>query len=519
MKTVLVMLVIVAAVAVMPGSGSDSGPVVAVIGGQVRGVLLDNNGVVFKGIPFAQPPVGDLRWRAPTPVRPWTGVRDATAFGAPCAQSPGRYVPRATEISKEDCLYLNVWAPEWSRKTPKPVMVWIHGGGNYNQSSTLAFYDGERLARRGVVLVTANYRLGAFGFFAHPELTRESPHQASGNQGILDQIAVLQWVHNNIARFGGDSANVTIFGESAGSLDVSVLMTSPLAKGLFRRVIAESGAVVGLGEADTLSQAENRGQTLATSLKLATRNSLNDLRGVSAADILKVYPPSPGRLSNLDVIVDGYVFPKAPAQVFAMGQEHRVDLILGSNAREQVPGRVPPNDLKGTIDEMYGPLAPRALALYGKDDPLYGTAVEQWGTDTTFRCGAVAQLVWHAAARNAAYQYQFDRVAPGREAVGATHGSEVGYVFGTLESPLPLLGPAPHYNALDEHISDVIQHYWTTFAKTGNPNSGRLPVWPKFDVVSRAFIQFTDAGPISGEGLRRPFCDLYFEHVKLLIAS
>ena len=398
-------------------------------------------------------------------------------------------------------------------------MFWIHGGGNYSQASSLAFYDGERLARRGVVLVSADYRLGAFGFFAHPDLTRESTHQASGNQGILDQIAALRWVHDNIARFGGDPANVTIFGESAGSLDVSVLMTSPLAKGLFRRVIAESGAVVGLGDAEMLSQAENRGQTLAATFTLATRNSLNDLRGVPAADILRVYPAAPDHPSNLDVIVDGYVFPKAPAQVFAMGQEHRVDLMLGSNAREQVPGSTLHNDLRKTIEETYGPLAPSALALYGTDDPIYGTAPEQWGTDTTFRCGAVAQLMWHVAARNPAYEYQFARLAPAREALGVMHGIEVGYVFGTLDTPMPLQGPAPHFTAVHEHISDVIQQYWTNFAKTGNPNDGKLPEWFKFDAASRGYMEFTDTGPVSREGLRRPFCDLYIENVKRLMTK
>jgi para-nitrobenzyl esterase len=215
------------------GAPAASGPIVTVSGGQVQGATLEGGGAVFKGIPFAQPPVGELRWRKPMPVERWAGVRDATEFGAQCAQKPG-LVPNilvrsgdGAEIAKEDCLFLNVWMPEWPSKSRKPVMVWIAGGGNYGGAGSGAVYRGETLARRGVVLVSLNYRLGPFGFFSHPQLTRESPNHASGNQGILDQIAALKWVRDNVAEFGGDASNVTIFGESAGSLDVSVLMTSP----------------------------------------------------------------------------------------------------------------------------------------------------------------------------------------------------------------------------------------------------------------------------------------------------
>ena len=207
-------------------------PAVTVTGGKIQGVPLKAGGAVFKGIPFAAPPVGDLRWREPMPVKPWTGVREATNFGARCMQGG--------EGVSEDCLYINVWTPEWPSKSRKPVMLWIHGGGNFAGSSSEAIFDGESLARHGVVLVSANYRLGIFGFYEHPELTAESKHHASGNYGLMDQVAALRWVEQNIAQFGGDPRNVTIFGESAGALDINVLMTSPLTKGLYARLMEKA---------------------------------------------------------------------------------------------------------------------------------------------------------------------------------------------------------------------------------------------------------------------------------------
>jgi para-nitrobenzyl esterase len=403
-------------------------------------------------------------------------------------------------------------------------MVWIPGGGNVEGTASQELFDGQSLARHGVVLVSLNYRLGALGFFAHPDLTRESPHRASGNQGILDQIAGLRWVHDNIGKFGGDPANVTIFGESAGSLDVGVLMTSPLTKGLFRRVIAESGAVVGLGSAATLHSAEERGSAFPSKLGIPSA-SLGDLRAVSAEQIIQAqsgFDPNDPR--SLEIVVDGYVFPDDPAHVFAAGREHRVGLIVGSNARERVL-TLPP-DLRKAIEQAYGPLAARSLTLYGvggpesaTPDPFYGTPAEQWGTDTTFRCSAVAQLAWHAAAGNPAFEYEFARVPQEREAFGATHAAELSYVFGTLEKAgIRGFGPPARVTAVDIQVSEVMREYWTNFAKTGNPNDGHLPTWPQFDVSSRAYVQFTDAGPIAKQGLRRPFCDLFIENVKRLMA-
>ncbi|MBZ5577025.1 MAG: carboxylesterase family protein [Acidobacteriia bacterium] len=532
----------------LPALAADAVPTVAVSGGRLQGSSLTQGGAAFKGIPYAQPPVGDLRWRAPQPVKPWTGVRDATAFGAPCAQNAGG---RALEISREDCLFLNVWTPELpgpvsrggqAAQARKPVMVWIHGGGNYGGTASSAGFDGASLARRGVVLVSVNYRLTIFGFFAHPELTRESPHHASGNYGLMDQIAALEWVRDNVAQFGGDPGNVTLFGQSAGAVDADVLMTTPLAQGLFHRVIAESGTVtrnpdaatlrmtalgavmaikneaLSYSDAPLLAEAEQEGLALAADLHAPAVGALPYLRNLPASDLLKA---ASGRKSigpANGITVDGWVFPKPPAAVFASGQEHRVPLIVGNNARERTPPESTAAELSHAMEAMYGPLAARASALYGAaapqaPDPLYGGPATQWVVDTMYRCPVVAQLAWHAAAGNTAYEYQFDRAAPGREAVGAVHGAEVPYVFGALTGG----GRGPQYSAVDLEISSAMQQYWTNFAKTGNPNGTGLPPWPKFDAATGAVLEFKDDGLVAGQGLRRPFCDLYLENVKRLM--
>ena len=492
---------------------ANSGPEVAVSSGRIRGSLASYGGAVFKGIPFAQPPTGQLRWREPMPANTWAGVRDATAFAAPCMQGG--------ENNSEDCLYLNIWTPEWPAKSRKAVMVWFHGGGNFAGAATDPLFDGESLARHGVVLVTAQYRLGVFGFFAHPALTRESPHHSSGNYGLLDQIAALRWVRDNIARFGGDPGNVTIFGESAGSLDVNVLMASPLSRGLFRRVIGESGPVVA---PPPLAEAEKKGEDLALKLTAASPSALQDMRTLSGAQLQKATGQGLSFLGPmLGVVVDGWVFPESPMKVFAAGQEHRIALLLGNNARElQRPFFPMSGTLAQAITEQYGPLADKALALYGlnggpepQPDPLFGTAMAQWATDSQFRCGTVAELVWHAGAGNPGYQFQFARAAPGREAAGAAHGSEVPYVFGTLGRA----ANSPKYDAIDQQVSAAMQIYWTNFAKTGDPNGGGLPRWPKFEPAGRSYLEFTDAGPVVREGLRREVCDLYTENLKRQMAK
>ena len=483
-------------------------PAVTVTGGKIQGSTLKDGGAVFKGIPFAAPPVGDLRWREPQPVKPWTGTREATNFGARCMQG-------GTDVS-EDCLYINVWTPEWPPKSRKPVMLWIHGGGNFAGASSEAIFDGQPLAKHGVVLVSANYRMGVFGFYAHPELTAESKHHASGNYGLMDQVAAMQWVRDNIARFGGDPRNVTVFGESAGSLDINVLMTSPLAKGLYTRLIGESGPVVA---PPSLAEGEKKGLSVAASLKA---DSLKAMRAVPAADLQKATGQGLSFLGPiLGVVVDGWVLPKHPFEVFEAGQEHRVELLLGSNARELTRPFFPVEGLSQGIAAQFGPLAPRAREVYGvkngqesaPPDPVFGSAMAQWATDAQFRCGTVAQLIWHSRAGNASYQYEFSRVPPGREAVGAAHGSEIPYVFGTL-SIAGRAANSPKYDSTDGAVSAQMQQYWTNFAKTGNPSGGSLPQWPKFEPVSRAYMDLTAQGPVVREGLRREACDLFIENLK-----
>ena len=484
----------------------QSSPITSIGTGKVRGSLTPEGGAVFKGIPFAQPPLGDLRWHEPVPAKSWTGVRDATAFGPPCIQGGN-----LGEKSSEDCLYLNVWTPTWPMKSPAAVMVWIHGGGNFAGAGSEGYFDGENLTRHGVVLVTVNYRLGVFGFLAHPELTQESPHHVSGNYGLLDQILALRWVHDNIAKFGGNPANVTIFGESAGSLDVNVLMTSPLSKGLFERVIGESGPVV---DPPALDQAEKKGEALATSLGVTDDHVVAKLRALSAADIFKGSGPGLAFLGpTLGVNVDGWVFKESPMKAFFRGNEERVDLLLGNNSQElQRPFFPMKGTLRESIADQYGSLANHALTAYGligttdpQPDPEMGTVMAQWATDSQFRCGSVAELVWHTRAGNSGYEFQFSRSSPGKEAMGAFHGAEVVFVFGNF-------GAEPKqrdFRQDDKQASDEVEKYWTNFAKTGDPNGGELPHWPKFEPSRRAYLDITDNGPKANTGLRRTTCDVY----------
>ena len=494
--------------------------VVPVTGGQIRGRPLPGAGAQFLGIPYADPPVGDLRWHEPVPVNSWDGVRDAKEFGSPCAQlAAGDWNRHDAEISKEDCLYLNVMTPQWPpTKERWPVMLWIHGGANAGGTASGALYKDGTLVQHGVVLVTVNYRLGIFGFFAHPELTRESPHHASGNYALMDQIAALQWVHDNIVKFGGDPQNITVFGQSAGALDSGLLMTSPLAKNLFQRAIAESGTVLLSIEALTLAQAEQRGKEFADGLDPpAGGDAIKHLRRLSAVDLLQATHTPKVDARQAGPIIDGWVLPRSPVEVFAAGEEAPIPFIVGNNTTEfAIPAS--PDHLRKNIQEIYGDLAPRALQVYGlangadgTTDPLYGPVAGQWSADLIFRCPATAVAAWHSVAHHATYEYQFEHAIPGQEVSGAVHSADLPYVFGYFPKAGNIGGV---FGDTDHRLAELIENYWTTFAKTGKPSRDGLPSWPEFD-GSQVYIAFTENGqPVAKTQLRKAQCDIYRQTLK-----
>jgi para-nitrobenzyl esterase len=499
-------------------AGTD--PVVKITGGQISGRLIPAGGATFKGIPYAQPPLGTLRWHAPVPVSPWKGVRDAATFGAACTQKISTWNSQEAQGNREDCLYLNVWTPEWPPKSPKPVMVWQHGGGNAAGAASVDYFDGASLSRRGIILVTINYRLGLFGFFVHPGLTAESPHHSSGNYGLLDQVAALKWVAENISRFGGDPKNVALFGQSAGAIDTGYLLASPLSKGLVNRAIQESGPPI--RGAVPLSKAEKQGVKFASAMKApAGADAIKFLRSLPAADLQKAAISAPGENAPMmGPVVDGWVLPTSAPLTFAKGQELPVPLIIGNNAREQ-RGPSSTEELKKAVAANFGGLAAKAEEFYGvagsgkgNNDPLYGPASIQFTADTKFRCGSIAEAIWHSDQKLPVYEYQFDHAIAGRPAT--QHSAEVPYVFGNLLRGGFLGGP---YVDADRKISSDIQEYWTNFAKTGDPNGGGLPHWPKFDAAARVYLEFTDHGPAANEGLRRSICNLYIDYLNQDLAS
>ena len=480
-------------------AAAPSDPEVSVTGGVVRGRLTSDGGAAFKGIPFAQPPIGDLRWREPQPVKSWEGVREASEFQPACTQLSEGWNKAMVATSREDCLYLNVATPEWPPKTPHAVMVWFHGGSNLSGEGEDMAFDERALVRRGIVWVTVNYRLGMLGFLAHPELTRESPHHASGNYGLLDQIAALQWVHDNIAKFGGDPAKVTIGGESAGSWDVSMLMTSPLAKGLFHGAIQESGAVAAFQGALPAAVAEEHGRNLAAALKAPETGAIAFLRTLPPEKILK--EAFNGSRDGLFVSVDGWVLPEPPEKVFAEGRAAAVPLLLGTNAQE-IADAGPNFNITDVVRKAYGGLADRALPLYAGPDPLYGSPGGQWLTDIVFRCPSAAEALWHAAADHPTYEYEFEHPAPGAKV--SVHAGELVFLFGTWDKGHP---PSP----ADLKVSEQMQTYWVNFTRTGNPNGEGVPAWPAFTAKSRDYLAFTDSGAAAKANLRREACDVFVE--------
>jgi para-nitrobenzyl esterase len=490
--------------------------------GSLSGTAGKTPGVrVYRGIPFAAPPVGELRWKAPKPPASWQGVREATAFGSACWQTP--YPPAAAIYQaklpplSEDCLYLNVWTTAKAAKDKLPVMVWIHGGGFTRGSGTTEAYDGENLARRGVVVVTINYRLGVFGFFSHPALTAESSHHASGNYALLDQIAALEWVKKNIAAFGGDPGCVTIFGESAGSWAVNALMASPLAKGLFHRAIGESGG--SFSPMRTLAAAEKSGEQLAASLGEGNSNDgkagkdndrLKVLRARPAEELLKAAEDPVVR-----PIVDGWVLPQDVATIFVQGKQNDVPLIVGSNADEGTTlapqgALVRSATFTSGVHQRYGNLADQFLKVY----PATSDEESVASFFASYRDGVFGweMRTWARAAtrtgHHPAYLYYFSRRPPGPQSrrLRAFHASEIPYVFGNFFWPFP-------WEEADHKLSETISSYWVNFARSGNPNGEGLPKWPAYSAGDDQTMELGDhVGPsshINKAGL--DFFDSYYQ--------
>ena len=463
-------------VAALPGTAQEEVQVEIETGrlvGSRQGVIS-----VFRGIPYAAPPVGPLRWQPPQPVEPWTAVRSARRYGPVARQRVGG---GSQFVASEDCLYLNVWTPA-REGASLPVMVFIHGGGFATGSGSEPMYESTELAKQGVVVVTFNYRLDIVGFFAHPLLTAESPDGASGNYGLRDQVAALEWVQRNIERFGGDPERVTVFGESSGGRSVSVLLSSPLAEGLFQRAVTQSGTLDGV--AIPLAAEEERGDRLARAVGCADRpDPLRCLRArtfdeLAFAGLFEARP-----------IVDGWMVPEDPRRVYADGRQHDVPMIIGSNADEgtfAMLGRRMPirtvADYEEYVRRVSGPAADEVLGQYraGTDDEVF-QVLNRFDTDRDVARHVRRQARWMAGTSSNTYVYLFARVSPQHlwSGLGATHTAELPYLFGNLRFAARE-GNLRTLELADRRLSQIMMRYWTRFAATGDPNGDGLPVWPSY---------------------------------------
>lgn len=468
---------------------AGNGPIVAIESGKLEGVTEPGASPIriFRGIPFAAPPLGALRWREPQPVASWPGVRQATAFGARCMQQPlySDMMFRSPGIS-EDCLYLNVWTPANLEHRPKrklPVLVYIYGGGFMAGDSSEKRYDGAALARQGIVVVTVNYRLGIFGFFSHPELTAQSPHHASGNYGLLDQVAALDWVRRNIAAFGGDSRHITIGGESAGSMSVSALMASPLSRNTIAGAIGESGALMQKWTPPARADLEQKSVAFAQGLGAPT---IAALRAMPADRLLEAQ----GRADlPFDAVIDGYFLTEAPQVTFASGRAARVPLLVGSNSQE-APGSAVFGNGPATVatyrlglTRTLGDKAEAIFDLYpAKTDADVLPAATALASDDFL---ALPTWKWFDLQRRAGaptFYYYYARVRPrfvtdtsGNPLPwGAVHSAEIEYALGNLDT-----NPLYAWTGDDRKVSATMNGYFANFIRTGNPNGAGLPAWPK----------------------------------------
>jgi para-nitrobenzyl esterase len=455
---------------------------------------------VYKGVPFAAPPVGALRWRDPQPVATWSGVRSADRFAPACMQTGVSMPGETPPVTSEDCLYLNVWTPAHGAHERLPVLVWIYGGGFSNGSASMPLYWGDRLAKRGVIVVTVAYRVGPFGWLATQELTSESPHHSSGNYGIEDQVAALRWVQRNISAFGGDPARVTIAGQSAGAASMSLLVASPLAKGLFRGVIAESGGVfepMQLAPGYQLANAERDGQAYATSVG---GNSLAELRAMPAAALLK------GKRDAIThPVIEPYALPLSPYDAFVAGKQNDTPLLLGSNADE---ARSLVDDLatlkSATFDadiaKRWGVLPQQLLAPYPHStDAEAVTARLGFERELRFAWDDWAWARLQAGkSRSPVFYYHFAHAPPfpaesAYEGWGPSHFAELWYVFDHLDQY-----PTWRWTSKDRRLAETMASFWTNFVKAGDPNGPNLPKWPRFNPARASVLRLDDPTTVIG---------------------
>jgi para-nitrobenzyl esterase len=493
--------------------------------GQVRGMQGAPGVQLYKGMPFAAAPVGALRFREAQAPKPWTGVLDGTKWGNTCIQpkAPTRAigVNQATDMPdsppmSEDCLNLNVWTPAHRAGEKLPVMVWFYGGAYNEGGGSMPFADGTNLAKKGAIVVSMNYRVGPFGFLSYDQLTAASPHHASGNQALSDSIAALKWVQQNIAAFGGDPNNVTIFGQSAGACITAALTGSPVAKGLFARAISESGAWAGLTAAKmtTRQQAEERTKTALEGLGI---HSLAELQAAPADKL------TTGRtaLRNQGIMIDGWIVPEDLSKTFAEGRQNKVDVLLGSNGNEGGSfggggGNVTAETWKSGAAQRWRDLAEMGLAAY----PATTDAEAKAFSSRPFTDG-IAWFMHLYASQQAkvgknAWLYQFTRTpasAPGKTNGGPSHAADLAFVFNNLDKPREVpdnSDPAVvSRSAPDIKLADQMSSYWVNFARTGNPNGPGLPTWPKVNGLARGQAFFLDVNPHVGEAMTPAQVALY----------
>ena len=522
--------------ALEPGPAARGVPVGETTAGTLEGAWADDTTdvSVFRGVAFARAPVGDLRWRPPVPVEPWDDTRMATDFGPACWQArndDNSPYARGELPRSEDCLTLNVWTPSLDAGEQAPVMVWFHGGGHSSGVGSAKIFDGTAMARKGVIMVTANYRLGPLGFLAHPALTAESAHGSSGNYGILDHVATLEWVRDNIAAFGGDPGNVTIFGQSAGSWSICVLQASPLASGLFHKAIGHSGGCFGeprlhlskTGGQATAVSAHDAGLAIAAELG-AAGDGPEAAAALRAAGPEAVMDAQRAARRGTAVVVDGWVLPALADALFAAGEQNDVPVIVGSMADEGKTlyagmAETPRDTFIDGLRAQYGDRTDALLAAYSAEldlsTKIAGQAISA-DRNFTWQMRAWARAMGDS---NDVYHYFFSHAPPvfrlyvpdrpdldfpdGRRGAGAYHSGDLAYAFGNVG----LVGI--DWNDRDRELSDQMSQYWVNFATTGNPNGAGLPTWPKYDREREAAIEFGTDGTAAVSAVRKEKLDLF----------